>query len=200
MITLAADNNHQKLTTQELMLRKVMQKNKTQTVALPFTLNRRVFGRSLTIFAFFLLSLFASDAYAKGNYHVEVIVFKQLGSNQGNRPPTFTDVPSFSTTWQSKNVYLNRQANSMRNSGKYQILTHTAWGQKSASYNKSAAKTLTAAGVSGFIKVFATQLLIADVKLNFEGHKLSERRRLKLNEVHYFDNKGFGVLMRVSRL
>ena len=156
--------------------------------------------RILTFLIFLLFIASFTEAHAKGNYHVVVIVFKQLGSNPGNNPPTFTDVPSFSSTWQSKNVYLNTYASKMRNSGKYQILTHTAWGQKSASYNKSAAKTLTSNGVSGFIKVFATQLLIADIKLNFEGHTLSERRRLKLNEVHYFDNNGFGVLMRASRI
>ena len=141
----------------------------------------------------------APAAYAKGNYHVEVVIFKQLGSSPGSRPPSFYDLPSYSSTWQSKNVYLNTYANKMRRSGKYEILTHTSWGQKSASYNGSAAKRLTANGLSGYIKVFAKQLLITDVKLSFEGHTLSERRRLKLNEVHYFDNSGFGVLMRVSR-
>ncbi len=156
--------------------------------------------RLFSAFILFAMLAAAPAAFAKGNYHVEVIVFKQLGSSPGNRPPSFSDVPSFSSTWQSKNVYLNTHANKMRRSGKYQILTHTAWGQKSASYNSSAAKRLTANGLSGYIKVFAKQLLITDVKLSFEGHTLSERRRLKLNEVHYFDNNGFGVLMRVSRL
>lgn len=197
MITLVTDNNHQKLTRQKPMLRKIMRKNKTQAETLKKALLGRVFA---TVFMFLLFNTFTSDAYARGNYHVEVIVFKQLGSNPGNRPPTFTDLPSFSSTWKGNNVYLNRYAKNMRDSGKYQILTHTAWGQKSAPYNKSAAKALNIAGISGFIKIFATQLLIADIKLNFEGHKLSERRRLKLKEVHYFDNNGFGVLMRVSRL
>ena len=153
---------------------------------------------ALIIFAIACM-IHSSQVHAKGNYHVEVIVFKQLGSNPGERSPEFKNLPSFSSTWQSKNVYLNSIAARMRNSGKYQILTHTAWGQKSASYNRSAAKRLSIAGLNGFIKVFATQLLFTDVKLNFEGHSVSERRRLKLNEVHYFDNEGFGVLIRVSR-
>ena len=88
----------------------------------------------------------------------------------------------------------------MRFYQKYRILTHTAWGQKAADYNSSAAKQLAIAGMSGYVKVFAKQLLFADIKLNFEGHSISERRRLKLNELHYFDNQGFGVLMRVSRI
>ncbi len=154
----------------------------------------------LTFLAFLFFIASVTETHARGNYHVEVIVFKQQGSTPGNRPPTFADELNSAKTWQSKNVYLNTYASKMRNSGKYQILTHTAWGQKSAPYSKSASKKFFSNGISGFIKVFATQLLIADIKLNFEGHSLSERRRLKLNEVHYFDNNGFGVLMRVSRL
>ena len=157
-------------------------------------------SKLLAFFAFLLFATVSSDIYARGNYHVEVIIFKQQGSAPGNKPPEFTNAPNFAKTWPSKTVYLNSHAQKMRNSGKYQILTHSAWGQRSASYNKSAAKTLAINGISGFIKIYATQLLIADIKLNFEGHALSERRRLKLNEVHYFDNNGFGVLMRVSRL
>ena len=144
--------------------------------------------------------LISWQSQASGNYHVEVIVFKQVDSRPGNRPDTFNTIPNFSSTWPSKTIYLNKYVNSMRFYQKYQILTHSAWGQKSASYNNSAAKQLAIAGMSGYIKVFAKQLLFADVKLNFEGHSISERRRLKLNEVHYFDNQGFGVLMRVTRI
>ena len=139
------------------------------------------------------------QAQAEGNYHVEIIVFKQVDSLPGDSPAAFNNVPSFASTWPSKTIYLNNYANSMGFYQKYRILTHTAWGQKSASYNNSAAKQLTIAGINGYIKVFAKQLLFADIKLNFEGHSISERRRLKLNELHYFDNQGFGVLIRVSR-
>ena len=155
----------------------------------------------IILFSLFVFMLISPLAYAKGNYHVEVIVFKQLDSTTvGSRPPEFTNVPNFSNTWQSKNIYLNTFAAKMRSSRRYEVLTHSSWGQKSASYNESAAKSLTVAGINGFIKVFATQLLLADIKLNFEGHTISERRRLKLNEIHYFDNVSFGVLMRVSRI
>lgn len=142
----------------------------------------------------------SSQTQAAGNYHVEVIVFKQTDSLPGNRVADFSNIPSFASTWPSNTIYLNNYAKSIRFYQKYQILTHTAWGQKSASYNGSAAKQLGVAGMSGYIKVFAKQLLFADIKLNFQGHSISERRRLKLNELHYFDNQGFGVLMRVSRI
>jgi len=157
--------------------------------------------KKLTILLIATVCIFTSwQSQAAGNYHVEVIVFKQVDSGPGNRTATLNSIPNFSSTWPSKTIYLNKYASSMRFYQKYRILTHTAWGQKTASYNGSAAKQIAVAGMGGYIKVFAKQLLFADVKLNFEGHSISERRRLKLNEVHYFDNQGFGVLMRVSRI
>jgi len=151
-------------------------------------------------FVLFLGLLLSSNAYARGNYHVEVIVFKQSYTVPGSHSPSFTDTPSYAKTWPVNTAYLNSHAAKLRSSGRYEVISHTAWGQASAPYNQSAAKRFSAGGIGGFIKVFARQLLVADLKLNFEGHNLTERRRLKLNEVHYFDNEGFGVLMRVSRL
>lgn len=165
----------------------------------PNTLVPSIVRHSITLLIIFAGIAFSSNTYANGNYHVEVIIFKQPGSAPGNQTPNLTTLPSFSSTWKSRNIYLNSAAAKIRNSGKYQILTHTAWGQKSASYKQSAAQKINTNGLNGFIKVFAKQLLFTDVKINFEGHTISERRRLKLNEVHYFDNQGLGVLMRVSR-
>jgi len=150
------------------------------------------------VFGFLLL--FCANSYAKGNYHVEVIIFKQLSSSPGSIAPTVIDAPNFAKTWAANTAYLNNQAAKIRSSGKYQIISHTAWGQASAPYNQSAAMSFSNNGLTGYIKVFARQLLVTNLQLNFEGHELNERRRLKLNEVHYFDNEGFGVLMRVSRL
>jgi len=41
--------------------------------------------------------------------------------------------------------------------------------------------------------------LKTEIELSYKGHLIKERRRLKLDEIHYFDNAGFGVLLRVSR-
>lgn len=147
-----------------------------------------------------LLALMAGNtALAKGNYHVEVVIFKHNGSAAGQNLEPIIDIPNFSATWPHRNVYLNSFASKISASPEYQLITHTSWGQKSASYNESGAKQFTENNISGFIKVFAKQLLIVDLNLNFQGHLLKERRRLKLDEIHYFDNAGFGVLMQVSR-
>ena len=146
-----------------------------------------------------LTALSTQTALAKGNYHVEVIIFKHNGSAPGQNRELITDIPSFSDTWPHKNVYLRNHARKINASPDYQLISHTSWGQQSAPYNKSAAKEFVQENLYGFIKVFAKQLLLTDIKLNFEGHLLEERRRLKLDEIHYFDNAGFGILMQISR-
>ena len=149
-----------------------------------------------------LINLSMSNlAFASGNYHVEVIVFDNVSSDSINN--TYSNqpaaLPSNGKTWSYSTAYLNSYASKLRNSSAYQVLQHTAWGQKSAGYNRSAAKQLTGNGMNGFVKIYATSLLFAQLDINFNGHQIQERRRLKLNEVHYFDNAGFGVLLRVSR-
>ena len=43
------------------------------------------------------------------------------------------------------------------------------------------------------------QLSCRSGRVSYNGRQIKERHCLKLNEVHYFDNAGLGMLMRVSR-
>ena len=161
----------------------------------------------LSTIAVFIIALLINlgvntAAQASGNYHIEVIVFDNV--NSGEKANSFSnnqpiELPNNGKTWRYSTAYLNSYANKLRNSSAYQVLQHTAWGQRSAGYNRSAAKQLSGNGMNGWVKVYAKSLLFAQLDINFRGRKIKERRRLKLNEVHYFDNAGFGVLLRVSR-
>ena len=73
--------------------------------------------------------------------------------------------------------------------------------------------------VTGSVQIFENRLLFVDldIKNNFESglidysnptsttesptgiHQIKEKRRVKLNEIHYFDHPFFGALVRVSR-
>lgn len=153
-------------------------------------------------FSFFIYLGMSSVAQASGNYHVEVIVVDNANSgplSNAYSDNNVTPLPSKGKTWHASTAYLNNYASKLRNSSSYNILQHTAWGQKSAGYSRSAAKKISGNGMNGWVKVYATSLLFVQLDINFRGHKIKERRRLKLNEVHYFDNAGFGVLLRVSR-
>lgn len=161
----------------------------------------------LTTVAIFIFALFIhlgmnSVAQASGNYHIEVVVFDNVNTGSGTNTYGGNQVaalPSSGKTWRYSNAYLNGYASKLRNSSAYHVLQHTAWGQKSAGYTRSAAKQLSGNNMNGWVKVYATSLLFAQLDINFRGHHIKERRRLKLNEVHYFDNAGFGLLLRVSR-
>ena len=73
--------------------------------------------------------------------------------------------------------------------------------------------------VTGSIQVFENRLLFVDININNEFpaealdfsagaqlarppgvYRLQEKRRVKLNELHYFDHPFFGALVRVSRV
>ena len=161
------------------------------------------FSAFVILIATLFITLSMSNAvFASGNYHVEVIVFDNINSETkassfSNQPPA--TLPSNGEIWNASTAYLNNYASRLRNSSFYNVLQHTAWGQTSAGYNSSAAKQLSSNGMAGSIKVYATSLLFAQLDINFRGHRIKESRRLKLNEVHYFDNTSFGILLRVSR-
>ncbi|MFC1681547.1 CsiV family protein, partial [Pseudomonadota bacterium] len=72
--------------------------------------------------------------------------------------------------------------------------------------------------LSGNIEIFESQLLFVDVDVTNEfpdeysgyatparqdrppgKYSMREKRRVKLNELHYFDHPFFGLLFRVSR-
>jgi len=145
------------------------------------------------------IGLNTQDVFAKGNYHVEAIIFEHANSAHSSSSPVIKRAPSYANTWFMNNGELRSSARKLKASPYYNIVTHTSWGQRSASYSKSAAKSFNQNGLTGFVKVFAKQLLLTEIELSYNGHLIKQRRRLKLDETHYFDNAGFGVLLRVSR-
>ncbi len=157
--------------------------------------------RLILRFALVLAILISSTTAFAGNYHVEIIVFQNNGAaHSGNyNADGPAPAPSYGKTWPMKRSYLGGYAKKLRNSPSYTILQHTAWGQKSAPYSSSAAGRLSANGLQGWVKIYAPSLLFTQLDISANGQRLQERRRLKLNEVHFFDHEGFGVLLRVSR-
>jgi len=154
------------------------------------------------MFTAVFLSLLTSAAYAK-NYKIEVIVFENLSASQA--PQNFEyqnleELPNPDKLWPIKPTMLLDSAKDIKNSAKYRVLHHLSWGQKALPLSQSASFNVTEENVSGRIKVYAGQLLFANLNLNFNGYQINEKRRIKLNERHFYDHPKFGVLMQVSRL
>lgn len=95
---------------------------------------------------------------------------------------------------------LNADAESIQNSPDYELQHHYSWGIESLPYEDSANYTIVEAESQGYIKVYAEQLLFTNIDIDYKGFRMKEKRRLKLNEKHFFDHPKFGLLMQVSRL
>ena len=54
--------------------------------------------------------------------------------------------------------------------------------------------------LNGWIKIYAKTLLFAQLDLDYFGYRLQEKRRMLLDDVHFFDHPKFGILLQVTRV
>lgn len=149
-----------------------------------------------------LLLLMPLTAWSK-NYKVEMLIF------ENNNPSSATErhdylapkaMRSNSATWQIEPDMLVAEATAIDKASEYSLKHHLAWGQEARPYRTSATYTVLEKDTKGYIKVYADDLLFVNLDLDYKGFRMEEKRRLKLNEKHFFDHPKFGVLLRVSRL
>ncbi|GHA16945.1 hypothetical protein GCM10008090_28280 [Arenicella chitinivorans] len=149
-----------------------------------------------------LLLLLPATTWSK-DYKVEVLIF------ENNNPASATErhdyvapeaMRSNSATWQIEPDMLVSDATAIDKASEYSLKHHLAWGQEALPYRSSATYTVLENDTKGYIKVYADDLLFVNLDLDYKGFRMEEKRRLKLNEKHFFDHPKFGVLLRVSRL
>jgi len=137
------------------------------------------------------------------DYQVEVLIF------ENNNPSVATEnhgyvapkrMKSGSTVWLVSPSLLIEEAQTLESSPNYELMHHYSWGVESLAYENSANYAVAEQEALGFIKVYADQLLFTNIDLDYKGFRMKEKRRLKLNEKHFFDHPKFGLLMQVSRL
>ncbi len=111
---------------------------------------------------------------------------------------------------------LSPAAAALEKSGQHHVLAHLRWQQSAEAKSLSHPVKITNAesGLDGALRFYLSRFLLVDVNLMLkevttggifggadkEGlvYRLSERRRVKLSETHYFDHPRFGALVRVS--
>jgi hypothetical protein len=111
---------------------------------------------------------------------------------------------------------LSPAALALEQSGRHRVLAHLRWQQNAEV--KSSSKPVKidnpAEGLDGALRLYSSRYLLMDINLvlrepartGFFGvsggdtqiYRLSEFRRIKLLETHYFDHPKFGVLVRVA--
>lgn len=147
--------------------------------------------------------LMAPALAAARNYKVEVLVFENVGKHRAYESYNYKPIEQMSAgagTWLLEPGMLLKEASAIAMSDDYRLISVYSWGQESLPLSEAGAVRVDQAGLNGWIKIYANQLLYANLDLDFNGYRMLEKRRLKLDEKHFFDHPKFGILMQVSRL
>lgn len=157
---------------------------------------------AVQILAFLLVSSLSTPLFAR-DYKVEAIVFKQLNGGAATESHTYqapTQMKSRSETWLVKPSMLIAELDKLSKSPNYEVIKHYSWGQESLPLSQSASMSFYEPELQGWIKIYANDLLFVNIDLDVNGFRMREKRRIKLDEKHFFDHPKFGVLIQVSRL
>ena len=158
-----------------------------------------------------VLCLISGQSFAEGRrYKIELIVFSQQSAtnevfdqyqSQIQWPQALQALDVYSAAGKSLTGIWRR----LQASSEYRPLVHVAWVQRIGANRLGTAIRIHNAGrgIDGFFRVQRGNLLhlIADFEYQPEGdliYHLKEKRRFKLNEIHYLDHPQFGVIVRVS--
>lgn len=159
--------------------------------------------RFITNLTVVVVTLLSSSFIAAKDYKVEVIIFEnqfETVAHESYQYQKTAEMSSNAEAWLIEPSLLLDEVAALEKSTEYRVLHHFSWGQESLPISESTAINVIELDVTGWIKVYARHLLFANLDLDFNGYRMSEKRRLKLNEKHFFDHPKFGVIMQVSRL
>lgn len=173
----------------------------------------------------FFVPAFAQDAgdaapSTAGGYLVEVIVFRggsgggseDLGaiggtSQEGDSPSGGSRSARVIQTLPSSRLKLGGVASKLNTTPGYKVVAHASWIQTASAWNSRVGLPveqvgLNGAGLSGVVHLERGQYLHLGLDLRLVAGtgtwRLSELRRVKLNERQYYDHPGFGVIAVVS--
>ncbi len=161
-----------------------------------------------------VLILFSLHVHAAGGlYSIEILIFSQ------NMPNTEVfDQTESKIAWPrrmipgaslerlgSDSMKLYGSYSKLARGQNYQPLLHRAWIQAVKENSVSDGVRIRGGNgtINGFFRLQRGSLIhmIADIEYSPESStifRLNEKRRFKLNEVHYLDHPKFGILVRVS--
>ena len=163
-----------------------------------------------------MLSLISLNLMADTKaYKIELLVFAQEMPNsevfdqldsQIEWPRRLADRGSYK---QVASEYMNLSGikTTLQRSAGYRPLMHIAWTQAIKSNRIATAVHIQnpAGTLNGFFRIQRGYYLhmISDLEYSPNGsviYRLNEKRRFKLNEIHYLDHPKFGLIVRVSPL
>jgi hypothetical protein len=144
----------------------------------------------------------ANLAFAK-DYKVEVLIFENLQEQTALESYQYQEIEDLSSSaelWPIEPRMLLDEVERLDVSEDYQLLYYYSWGQESLPVSESGAMNVLETFMRGWVRIYAGHLLFINLDLDYNGYRLTEKRRIKLDEKHFFDHPKFGVLIQVSRL
>lgn len=169
----------------------------------------------------------AAPATAPSSYDVEIVVFENKRPDldggeiwlQPNTQLLASEVKSATATEPPtpEEAGLASAAGLLAQDGSYRILAHYRWNQVPEARSATPPVRIRSADQSldGVVRFYLSRFLHVDVNLAFADSKLdltndaspgsgtiyrlSEHRRVKTQEYHYFDHPKFGALVRVTQ-
>lgn len=170
-----------------------------------------------------LAAMLFAPAAAAIQYSIEIIVFARPAADAGEERWNFASpriqqrIAQMQTLAQRASKH--ETSDSLRAlqpvrrelaSAGYRILAATRWRQPTSSFQKAPLIALGAPGgelPAGFVRVYSPDLIYADLQLHFSPagvagedrpqYFISEKRRLKFKQVHYFDHPLYGAILGV---
>lgn len=165
----------------------------------------------------------ATTSGPPSNYDVEVVVFEnRLPALDGgelwpreNLRSLATDIAAaVETQAPDEGAPLAAAAKALAADGGHRVLAHRRWTQAAEARSAAQVVRLNAGEtLDGVLRFYLSRFLHIDVNLvlvdgagswrdeNFAGvaYRLSEHRRVKTQEINYFDHPKFGVIVRVTQ-
>lgn len=155
------------------------------------------------------------------NYDVEVLVFEmQLpeyeGSELWTRAPRSPDPTAMVIEGTPPSAEFASAMAAMQSDGRYRVLLHKRWSQTAEPKSGQPPVLLSAdSALSGTFRFYLSRFLHAELNLAYQpltgaigagtseneglpSFVINEQRRVKSNDMNYFDHPKFGVLVRVS--
>lgn len=168
-----------------------------------------------------LAAVHAAAPATANTYEVEVMVFENRlpdleGDEQwvGGRGKTAGEVVDGITLGSPPSGSdLMAAAAALQNDARYRLLVHRRWLQAANNKPDSSPVLLRTdtRDIDGYVRFYMSRFLHVEVNLAFQpqvaalggidavpsAYRLTEQRRVKSQELHYFDHPKFGVLVRV---
>lgn len=99
---------------------------------------------------------------------------------------------------------LAKAAKALEAGGRHRVLVHRRWQQAAEAKSETTPLRLQSAGreLDGTARFYSSRFLYVELNLILQGageaYPLAEQRRVRLQEIHYFDHPKLGVLVRVT--